>query len=337
MNSKDKALGKKFRSRLALFGENEKNLDPTRASALIFFSFVLIMLSQIAISLTPALRENLLSSLVFQVLVFGIPFYIYLKLFENKIDRSELFRRLGVNLPKFSHLFFILASALALICTSLLADMIFGGVNTTSAGTSLYGTFFVVNDGSELAPLYMILAFALIPAITEELLFRGLLESCLRRYGFLPAALSCAIFYAMIPFSPSRIPAFFIVSLVLSFVMFVTGSVFSCMIVHFIYNLYCVMLESNIASYVLASNRNTLLLLLVIPLLLLSLFVICSETARILHEYSTTRKKEPEILNASFKKTMKQTFGNLANPYFFACLGIYILYSAITFIIRKTA
>ncbi len=329
--SKEKKLRKKSKlsQRWNIFNSDTKRIETSRVCALMLFVFVLIILSKVSIMLLPDLRGNYLSVIVFQILIFLLPLYIFIRKFESGSDKKALMRKLGLNRVRFNHILLIASASVLLICLSLGIDMLFGGIMRTSEGFSLYGSFDAQNSGSPYAPFYLAVTFALIPAFCEELMFRGFMESYMRRYGLLSCVLSSAVLYAMMPFSLSRIPAFLLVGIAMSFVMFVTGSVFACMIVHFIYNLFGVFMQANISNYVIASDNNSLFVLLLVFLTLISLAMFSGECARILRGYSVTRRVEPGILDAKFKTVISTAANNLANPYFIICLALYAVYSIV--------
>lgn len=326
---KEKKLHKsgKLSERWRIFDSSVKRIEISRSFALLLVSFIVIVLSKISIILMPELRSSYISVIVFQVLIFILPIYIYINIFEKGTEKKIIFRKLGMSGVRFNHIFLIASASVLLICLTLGIDMLFGGTAKTSEGFSLYGTFEALNEGSPYAPFYLTVTFALLPAVCEEITFRGLIESGFRRYGITACILSSAVIYSLLPFSLSRMPAFLFMGIFMSFVMFVTGSVFACIIVHFIYNLFCVFMQANISNYIIASDNNTLLVLFIVFLALISSAVFCGETARILRGYAKTRKTEPGIIDTKFKPMIKQFAGNLNNPYFFICLAFWVVYS----------
>ena len=155
---------------------------------------------------------------------------------------------------------------------------------------------------------YLILTYALIPAVAEELLFRGVIFSRLEGVSFpLAATLSCAM-SALYSFSLGGfIPSLFTAAM-LVFVLYTTGSVIPCIIVHMLINLYRLFLEANISAYFLSSQNNFLLLITVALALAVSSLLFFSESARIF------RKRAQNIADGKEKSANKsEGAGKIAN------------------------
>lgn len=88
-----------------------------------------------------------------------------------------------------------------------------------------------------------IISTAIIPTITEELIFRGILLGTLRKYGNNFAIITSSIIFAAIHGNISQIPFTFILGLVLAFSVCKTDSIFPAIIIHFMNNLYAVILD----------------------------------------------------------------------------------------------
>lgn len=81
-----------------------------------------------------------------------------------------------------------------------------------------------------------VILFALVPAIIEELVFRGAVLQGLRKFGDLKAILISSALFALIHGNFLQIPYTFLFGLLLAFVVLKTGSILSSMIIHFCAN-----------------------------------------------------------------------------------------------------
>ena len=89
-----------------------------------------------------------------------------------------------------------------------------------------------------------IFVLALLPAIGEELIYRGIILNGLRRFGAFKAILFSSLIFA---FAHGSLMQFFyqlILGLVLGYVLVKTGSVIASMVVHFLNNLIVVVISS---------------------------------------------------------------------------------------------
>jgi sodium transport system permease protein len=91
-------------------------------------------------------------------------------------------------------------------------------------------------DGAP-APLWTVwLVIAVTPALCEELFFRGLVLSGLRRLGLWPAILTCALLFGLAHSSVYRLIPTFFVGLLLSWLVWKTGSVWTGVLAHALNN-----------------------------------------------------------------------------------------------------
>ena len=81
-----------------------------------------------------------------------------------------------------------------------------------------------------------ILLLALIPAIAEELMFRGLIMDCFMRWGPFWAITISSIAFGISHQMPLRIPSLIFVGLVLGAFKYRTGKLTASILIHFIYN-----------------------------------------------------------------------------------------------------
>ncbi|MEG2097193.1 MAG: oligosaccharide flippase family protein, partial [Pseudoflavonifractor sp.] len=94
-------------------------------------------------------------------------------------------------------------------------------------------------SGGPLAVLIMLFSLTLLPAILEELLFRGVLLQPLRRYGDRIAVVLSALAFALCHTSLPQVLNAFLLGLVLGVLTVRTGSLLTSMALHLLYNGYC--------------------------------------------------------------------------------------------------
>jgi sodium transport system permease protein len=74
------------------------------------------------------------------------------------------------------------------------------------------------------------------PALCEELFFRGLILSGLRRLGLWPALMTCALLFGMAHSSIYRLIPTFFIGLLLSWLVWRTGSIWTSIVAHALNN-----------------------------------------------------------------------------------------------------
>ena len=234
--------------------------------------------------------DNLLAPAITVILAMIVPCYLALMLIHPNEKPVGQLRALGMRKIRSAHLFFILFASLFMMCLSVLFIVLFSGIPPRSDGFTLLGTFVAGRREFSTSIPYLILSYALIPAIAEELLFRGIVFGEVRKVS-LPLAVLISSLAGMIfelQLSVGTLLTGFATGLVLAFVLYTTQSLGACMIVHFIYNLYRLFLEGNVTTYYASAYNNVLFVIVFLVLLLVAASLFAAECARI---YRASAKK----------------------------------------------
>ena len=93
----------------------------------------------------------------------------------------------------------------------------------------------------------LLIAFAVSPAVCEELLYRGVLVASLRqRLSPVTVSLLVGVLFALHHLHPYRFPLIFALGVVLTYVVLRSGSIYLCMLTHFIHNTINLILTARI-------------------------------------------------------------------------------------------
>lgn len=120
-----------------------------------------------------------------------------------------------------------------------------------------------------------ILNLTIVPAIFEEIAFRGVLMQSLRRFGDSFALLTSAILFALVHSSPLSMPNAFLMGLVIGYFVLFTGSLYTGMIIHLVHNLFSLLIsqlgwfDHSVANIIFLSIQAVYMVLGVIAVLLL--------------------------------------------------------------------
>ncbi len=262
----------------------EPYTEPAIPIFLCLVSMVIALICCVIDSFIYPFGDNLLAPMVLELLAIVFPCYlILLAIYSKRSFRSQM-RIIGFGAIKVRYVFFLVFSALFMISASIMVSIIFGGVYSAANGYTLLGTFTVGENDFNVSWPYLILVYALIPAIAEELLLRGMVMSQLDNVGFATRALVSAVLSALLGFSlGGAIPAMF-VSVLVCFVLYTTRSLWACMIVRFIFNLFRLFLETNISEYYISTAQRGLLLIVLFAVMLISGALFFAEASRIYRE-----------------------------------------------------
>ena len=245
-------------------------------TVLVLTIYALLLLSRLIDTAFLSRESQYLSIILLQLLIFPIPAYLYVRI--KGWNAPQTLRLRGI---KLSHLFLLLSAALMLIAGCTLLGLLCG-MMTAQPSFTLYDTFASANDGTVGATIRLVLAYGLLPAFCEELVFRGILCAELEKHGILYASTVSALFFALLHFDLTALPVYLFSGVLLCMVMYVTRSTLAAMVVHLCYNLFGIFVQAGLSGYCRGTGSIGLLVVLLISLLLLSSAFFCGEVSRIL-------------------------------------------------------
>ena len=302
--------------------------DNTYSPMLLLISMLLILAFEIATSVFPDKASGYLGYLILQLIIFFIPAYLYSK-FTSKGKLSLSVKDFKLKPPSIDHTFLIL-SAIVFACALLfLVDVIFRFRRGYPDGFYLYNTFFTGKIAEPDTFVYPMLTFALAPAVCEEFVFRGIIYRSYEKKGYLVAAILSSIMYSLVTFDVSLIPSAIIFGMLMSFMLYITDSLASCIIVNFAYKMFMLFFGTNMANYRLTGGNNFLLYALIALFLLVSLCVFAFECTRIFKGKAKENIPAPVLCQGGIKTLPEKLFSALFTMCIIICVGIYILFNVI--------
>lgn len=159
-----------------------------------------------------------------------LPGLIYVLIFKINIIKCMPYRKLRVSDGLLS----------MLIGYTLIPLMLFA-----SNLTSLFSKNYIQDSMSELMSypfLLQLFLIAVLPAVVEEFLFRGLLYHSYRKNGILGAALLSALVFGLMHLNINQLSYAVIMGAVFALMVEVTGSMYSSMLAHFAVNSYSIIM-----------------------------------------------------------------------------------------------
>lgn len=207
---------------------------------------------------------HLLYTLIY-ALVFIIPVLIF-KGKDTDIYKSDL----GVRIKISRHLWLLIFGGIAL---NIIASFINASViDIFGSSTNAVNPFSSSSNNILVQGVLLILRIAVVPAICEELLFRGLILGLLEPFGRARAILFSAIFFALAHQNPEQIFYTFILGLFLGYMTFESGSILGGVLLHFSNNIY--QLTNSLILYV-APQNVAIMICSLLRLILLLFGVVC--------------------------------------------------------------
>ena len=272
------------------------------------------LLTQIADTFIYPFGKELLSPMLSQLIILMIPLYLCLTVVFPQKTPVYMLRSLGCHKLRAEHVFFIIFSALFMISTSLIINLLCGGVYPAGEGFTLLGSFTAGAGEFTATYPYLVIVYAATPAFIEEILFRGFVYKGFTERGEFVAIAVSTVISAMFAFSIAGLPAALFCGLIYCLVRHVTKTLWSCMIVHFVFNVYALFLQTNVSKYFLSAQNRLLLIAVVIAAWLICSVLFFTETARIFKKRADEIKRGeatsslPDFSIKRLSKNLKEIF-----------------------------
>ena len=247
---------------------------------LIAVSMLISLVSIIVDKFIYPVSHELLSPMIAQIIIFFIPLYLCMTVTFPEKSPIYMLRSVGCRKISAEHIFLIIFTSLFMISTSLVINIALGGVYAVSEGVTLFGAFTAGRGESSSSYLYVIAVYAIAPAFIEEILFRGFIYSRFSAKDESSAIVISAIVSSLFAFTLAGLPAALFCGIAYCFIRYATKSLWACMIVHFVFNLYALFVQTNVAKYFLSSQNNLLLIITVVVVWLICTVLFCNECAR---------------------------------------------------------
>ncbi len=284
-------------------------------------SILILVMSKLSISSLER-RDNIyLSFAVLQIIVLLIPAIFYSKLRRGN-DISNL-RLRGINPDK---LYFTILTAFLLLFVSAAFKLLYIRLGIYDSRFAEYASYINIASFTSVSDIvYMIITFVLIPAVSEEFIFRSVVfgEYISDKFGYLSAAVISSVLYAFMQTSLTRLPVYFIIGMILAYVSVMTGSVIASMITSVVYGLLDVFTERYIVS-LMNSDYRILLAFVVISLAFLFLTLFFAEAERLYYNRGTSGEPTPKRDERS-ESPRVLIWAAFSSPSFIVCFVIFII------------
>ncbi len=298
--------------------------DNILSPCLLIITMLLLVLFRVSIKILPDKVGGYLGVVVLLTIIFFIPTYLFYK-FTKRGKMGSVIREIKLLPPKISHIFLLLSGSIFCCAILFLINLIFRLKSGYTDGFYLYNTFFTGKLPVPDTPLFPIIAFALIPAICEEFMFRGIFQATYEKQGFMSAALTTSIMYALISLDIRTFLSSLALGLFLSFILYLTKSLVSCFIVNFLYKCFMLFFGTNLQSYILSSSNKAVFFAVVIGLLLLSLALFCFECARLFKLNAKGKYPLPRMTVQNKSKTLQKVLENISAISILICVVIFVI------------
>lgn len=170
--------------------------------------------------------------------------------------------------------------------------------------------------------LFSALAFAVFPAITEELVFRGIMLAEYEDCGVFSAVIYSSLLFTMLHFDLKLFPVYFVSGVILAVTTYACRSILAAVIVHAVNNIFSIFFEDYIWNSILQPRNIVIFSFIVIALALITLSLLFGEAGRLYKNYGVLGTDSPYVRKKS--ERTPPVYAVMTVP-FAACLLIYIL------------
>lgn len=214
---------------------------------------------------------------------------------------------------------------------SSLFILVLGGMLIKYTGYLMFGTVSssAVSVSSSGDLLYIMLSGIIVPAITEEVLFRGVVfGSYERTLGSFTAILASALLFAFIHFDSVNFISYLYAGIILGIAAAVTRSVFAPIVLHLLNNFICIFSDTYLQR-ISKESISTVFVVFILTVLFLavlffyfeSLELFCREKAL---DTANKQTDTPRLFAGNDSKSLTLARAFLA-PCFIAALAIYLV------------
>lgn len=290
---------------------------------LVLCTFVLLLLSNLIDTALLNRDNEYIGAILLQVLIFLIPALLYCKL------RGEKFTaRIRLHRIRAPHLLFVLYLPVLMITGSLLFSILTGGISSLVGSFTLYGTF-VARTGNASDIVYSILAYALLPAIGEELIFRAIVAAEYEKYGVGVSVSVSALLFAMLHFSYAHFLTYLFLGALLALALYATRSLFAPLLLHLCYNIFCLFGQPFLSAFYVNAGSNEIFLFCLVVLFLLFAALTAGEARKIYHVYAMKNISSAYTVSVPLREYPRRVLFALFSPAVAACVLFFLVMATV--------
>lgn len=306
-------------SRLKLALKNAKHRKAGAIWAVLLLYILLIAFCVVS----SVFHTGLAFAPLFSLIAFGVPALIWILVKGGK----EYLPAIRVRKPSSAHVLPLAVAFLTLASGSVILNIAFADGDYVDF--SLYGAFYASTDGFW-PSLLSIAALALLPAILEELVFRGILCAELESNGTFCSVVCSAVLFSMLDLGFAELPARLLAGVIFAVLLYATRSLICSVLLHFAYNLFAIFAQPRlIAIRDVSAHTDTFVfvLFLIFTASLIALFSLLSRLYRTYSEKNLPAEHARKVPTAKLPYACAEM---LLSPQAISCYLLFIAFAVIS-------
>lgn len=279
----------------------------------LLWSFAVLLLSRFLFAES---APNFIAKFFLELLVFALPVAVFVGL-----RGKGYLPALRIRSPRAQHIPLLLSAVFALLAGALVLSMLCGGI------FSLGNSAAVFEETPALTPMRAIatvLILGVLPAVCEELMFRGVLIAEYERRGAVRAVLMSSLAFALVHFDIHNLPVYLYAGVLLALVLFATHSLVATVLLHALYNVVLLFGQHYLNALYMFTGSVELFLFCLILVWLVALLLFCRFAARLYAARAENGVREPRR-SVPLSLQLYTTLDALADPPFLASLAIAVV------------
>ncbi|MBE6590312.1 MAG: 5-formyltetrahydrofolate cyclo-ligase [Ruminococcaceae bacterium] len=257
--------------------------------------------------------------ILLQILIFLLPAILYCKL-----RGTRFIDRIRISPIRPTHIPLVLLVLVLMITGGMLTSIITGGIESLTGKFTLYNTF-TSRTGTPIDVVYSILAYAVLPAIGEELIYRSILCTEYEKYGVGVSVSVSALCFAMLHFSFEHFFTYLFLGVLLAAAMYATHSFLAPLLLHLFYNVFCLFGQPYLSTFYVHAGSNEIFVFCLIVIFLLTAAFTVGEARKIYHVYAISNADSSYTVSVPLKEYPKRVLYALFTPVFAAALLLFLI------------
>ena len=286
---------------------------------LVLVTYLLLLLSRLIDARLLSRGGEYVGVILLQVLIFVLPGVLYCKW-----RGEDLTSRLRLRPPRPNHIFLLLCVLVMMITGGLLCSILSGGIKSLGTGFTLYDTF-TAHTGTLWSALYALLAYAALPALGEELIYRAILCAETESNGAGVSIVVSATLFAMLHFSFPHFLTYFLLGLLLATCLYATQSFWAPFLLHLLYNVFCLFGRPFLSAFYVNAGSHEIYLFCLITLFLLFSALAAGEARKIYHLYAVRNRNSAAPQPRPIKQYPRALLRSVLSPVTAACVVIWLI------------
>ena len=233
---------------------------------------------------------------------------------------------LKLGLPKLKYLPLLLYMLLFLVAGTVLVNALlvcFGWAD----GVGRVMPFLFQTGGNTAYEMGVLISFVVLPAVCEEFFFRSAVAAGYERHGAFCACVFTAAAFSLSHFSPKFFPSYFFAAVVFYITAKVTDSVFFSMLLHAVYNFFCIYLGDKALGALHFEQNWAMFIFVAAIIFLVSVFFVLNALEGIYSKKAYLNEPSPEsIPEGGIRGAAAGFLKSLGSPAFIAAVIIFIIY-----------